>query len=272
MLVDADNRVHFFGCATDTTIGSYENGIANAILEVYQTATGWDAKFLSRNLNMKTRLNYGGLNQMGCNIQASISPGGQLMSVIWLDAGTTAATDTLPDIWSTQRWITSNTWSTPVNISQSPNQAELLVHAAPVLKRSLSGVHTLFLSRCYQSGIATYPPSSEERTVCYVSSYASPIEDIAGSSVSPTTFNLSQNYPNPFNPTTTIRYQLPTATRVMLKVYDVLGREVRTLVDEVQDLGLRSVEFNANELASGVHFYRLTAGKFSRTRRLIVLR
>ncbi len=88
----------------------------------------------------------------------------------------------------------------------------------------------------------------------------------------PVSFSLHQNYPNPFNPTTRIEYAIPQTSHVSLKVFDMLGREVAPLVDEVQDLGFKSVEFNASGLASGVYFYRLTAGSFVETRKLMVIR
>jgi len=80
----------------------------------------------------------------------------------------------------------------------------------------------------------------------------------------PKEYALHQNYPNPFNPTTRINYQLPTASRVVLKIYDILGEEVRTLADEIQEAGYRSVEWNSTNdqgqvLASGVYFYRFEA-------------
>jgi len=88
----------------------------------------------------------------------------------------------------------------------------------------------------------------------------------------PDRFLLLQNYPNPFNPSTIIRYQLPVHNYVTLKVYDVLGREVATLVDEVQGSGFKSVVFDASRLSSGVYFYRLSAGGFVETRKMCVIR
>ena len=85
-------------------------------------------------------------------------------------------------------------------------------------------------------------------------------------------FSLSQNYPNPFNPTTSIEYQVSSSEKVSLKVYDILGREIKTLVNEVKSPGSYEVTFNASQLASGVYFYRLTAGDFVQTKKMILLR
>ena len=83
---------------------------------------------------------------------------------------------------------------------------------------------------------------------------------------------IEQNYPNPFNPSTTIRYVLPQASHVTLTVFNILGQEIATLVDEFQTPGLKSVVWNARGVSSGVYFYRLTAGVASATRRLLLLR
>ena len=88
----------------------------------------------------------------------------------------------------------------------------------------------------------------------------------------PSRFSLSQNYPNPFNPNTVIEYSIAKASHVELKVYDLLGREVQTLVSSIQNPGSHSVTFNALNLSSGVYFYRLTAGGFTDVKRMILLK
>jgi bilirubin oxidase len=88
----------------------------------------------------------------------------------------------------------------------------------------------------------------------------------------PGTFSLGQNFPNPFNPKTVINYQLPMNSLVTLKVYDVLGREIKTLVNERQNAGSQNVTFNASNLPGGVYFYRLQAGKNTATKKLVLIK
>ncbi len=88
----------------------------------------------------------------------------------------------------------------------------------------------------------------------------------------PEKFDLEQNYPNPFNPSTIIRYQLPNAGHVTLKVYDILGREVATLVDGVKEVGSYSVTFDGEKLASGVYISRLTAGNYTKTMKMVLMK
>jgi len=88
----------------------------------------------------------------------------------------------------------------------------------------------------------------------------------------PDEFALGQNYPDPFNPSTTIQYQLPIPARVTLRVYNILGQVVTTLVDEVQDAGYKSVVWNAGNVASGVYFYRLQTAGFTQTHKMLLTR
>jgi hypothetical protein len=88
----------------------------------------------------------------------------------------------------------------------------------------------------------------------------------------PHEFLLHQNYPNPFNPTTMIKYQTPHSSDVTMKVHDVLGREVSVLVNERRGAGVHEVKFDGSGLASDVYFYRLSAGSFVETKKLLLLR
>lgn len=93
-----------------------------------------------------------------------------------------------------------------------------------------------------------------------------------GPAAVPSRFEVFQNYPNPFNPATVIRYQLPVEGRVTLRVYDLLGRDVATLVDGIERPGYREVTFDARGLPSGVYWYTMRAEGFVETRKLLLLR
>src|SRR5690606_33730869 len=99
-----------------------------------------------------------------------------------------------------------------------------------------------------------------------------PVSNEEVSNTIPKDFNLKQNYPNPFNPTTVISYQLPVSSVVSLKVFDLLGREVATLVDGRVSAGDHKVRFNASGLSSGMYIYRLSSGDFVESRKMTVIK
>ncbi len=96
--------------------------------------------------------------------------------------------------------------------------------------------------------------------------------DVINVKVIPSQYMLFQNYPNPFNPTTTINWQLPVSSHVSIKVYDLIGKEVATLVNEVREAGYYKTEFNATSFASGIYIYRLQAGMYVAVKKMILLR
>jgi hypothetical protein len=88
----------------------------------------------------------------------------------------------------------------------------------------------------------------------------------------PLEYALEQNFPNPFNSTTNIRYSLPERSLVKLTLYNTLGAQVSVLVDEMQDADYYSVPFDASHLASGIYFYRIEAGDFHKTHKMVLLK
>jgi photosystem II stability/assembly factor-like uncharacterized protein len=97
-------------------------------------------------------------------------------------------------------------------------------------------------------------------------------EVIEVSCLQPDRYSLSQNYPNPFNPSTKIKFSIPEVSKVMLKLYNLLGEEVATLVNEEKVAGYYTVEFNASSLSSGVYFYKLQAGSFVETKKMVLMK
>ncbi|MDP1677636.1 MAG: T9SS type A sorting domain-containing protein, partial [Bacteroidota bacterium] len=85
-------------------------------------------------------------------------------------------------------------------------------------------------------------------------------------------FSLMQNYPNPFNPTTTISYQLSANSYTTLRVYDMLGKEVATLVNEAKEAGSYTMQFDGSKLSNGMYFYTLRSGNFTATKKLVLMK
>jgi glycosidase len=120
-------------------------------------------------------------------------------------------------------------------------------------------------------GSAVYTISTEEQSVVLP-----PIPPIVSvddaTNAQPEDYNLFQNYPNPFNPSTTIRYSIIKPDIVRIKIYDILGREVKTLVNELKQAGTYEVQFDASSLASGIYLYRIESGSFIQTKKMILLK
>jgi hypothetical protein len=96
--------------------------------------------------------------------------------------------------------------------------------------------------------------------------------DVENPNVTVTKFNLEQNYPNPFNPTSLIRYSIPKSGLVTLKVYDILGKEVATLVNEEKVAGSYNLKFDASKLSSGVYMYKIESGNYTETKKMVLIK
>jgi hypothetical protein len=153
-------------------------------------------------------------------------------------------------------------WGTDVQLTSNPAKSSV-----PSIAVSGSNIHIIFRDDrdgnyeiYYKRYIGTSIPKS--------------IPTIAQDEGNPTAFQLMQNYPNPFNPSTIIRWQAPVSSKQTLKVYDLLGNEVATLVDDYRDAGSYEVEFNTKDyyLASGIYLYRIEAGDFIQTKMMILMK
>lgn len=102
--------------------------------------------------------------------------------------------------------------------------------------------------------------------------FDNPIVSVVKNKEYPTTYSLSQNYPNPFNPSTTISYQLPEDVMVTITMYDEIGREVRTLIQETKPAGSYEIKVDGEKLASGIYFYKMTAGSFVSSKKMLLLK
>ena len=129
------------------------------------------------------------------------------------------------------------------------------------------GVDTLAISSSYDVDSNTFTPIYRAITLTNSSSVGN--EELAGL---PEKFDLKPNYPNPFNPSTQIAFDLPESADVRLTVFDVLGRQVATLINQPMKAGTHTVSFDAQRLASGVYIYRLEAGSFSMTRNMMLIK
>lgn len=137
---------------------------------------------------------------------------------------------------------------------------------------------TFFTAVSYRGAFDPSKPMSQQWTATwsnfdpqntnYSNGVFTGVDEIPG--VVPASFELSQNYPNPFNPNTTINYSIPQNASVKLTVYDMLGREVQTLVSAYQNAGAYRVQFDASGLASGLYLYRLSAGAFQQTLKMVL--
>jgi glucuronoarabinoxylan endo-1,4-beta-xylanase len=162
-----------------------------------------------------------------------------------------------------------------LNLSATPADQPIRLQGIPGTITAMTPYVTSGTKNCEQgtsitvSGGVFTPTLADSSITTFVGDVVTGVED--GSAL-PQAFELFQNYPNPFNPSTEIRYELPLRARVTLRVFNMLGQEVATLVNGLEDAGLKSLTFDARDLPSGVYVYRLQANEFVQTKKLLILK
>lgn len=182
----------------------------------------------------------------------SVSASGLVVHVVWQDFR-----DGDWEIYYKRSTDSGTSWGGDTRLTNNSSYSEL-----PSVSVSGSAVHVLW-SDNRDGNLEIYYKRNPNGNVTGIENINSEL---------PTAFELSQNYPNPFNPVTTIQYSIPQRSNVTLKVYDVLGKEIAVLVNEEKDRGVYTAGFDGTGLASGMYLYRLKAGSFVETKKMILLR
>ncbi|WP_168026820.1 T9SS type A sorting domain-containing protein [Ignavibacterium album] len=272
--VDASGLVHLVTGLTDT------NTSRNAIVEFFETAPGvWDAKIIADGNEVHDLSNYStndpGIGQTGPSIMIARNATGDFFTVQWTIGSPTSPNSNNCDIYIKTRALNDAAWSSATNLTQTDNMNEDGCHLAQYLATTTSGGSTtdwLFSMYWYEAGNTTDSVNNVNPTVVYVATVPVRVVSSIGDNSFPVSFELAQNYPNPFNPSTNIKYSIAERSNVTIKVYDMLGSEVATLVNQVQDAGTHNVVFNASNLASGMYVYTINAGNFTATKKMMLLK
>ncbi len=274
--VDKNGMVHLVTSLTDY---DYEDGDVtdefgyNAIVEFIETETGWDAKIIAEGDALLdstfTQQEGMALGQMGPSVYLATNKERDIFVAQYVTSGTPG--DSLCDIFITGRKIDED-WSDPINLTETANMNENGSHLAPYVKTVDENNVVAYSMYYYETG--NTGPIADPGVAADIFIAAVPLtfvgveEEISANY----NFTLDQNFPNPFNPTTTIKYSVPESGFVTLKVYDVLGKEVATLVNESVTAGSHSVNFDAASLASGMYIYKMQAGNFQNVKKMMLMK
>lgn len=243
-----------------------ENDVISVFSDAYTTLPGtninpgWGQSTVFELVDIQgdTAMKYGNLNYQGIELGSNLNLTSAGMQYVHIDFWNANSTDfnlflispgpleqsvTLVPPGTTEQWIS-------LDIPLTDFQPT--VNLADVFQMKFTGNGTLYVDNIY---------------------FTTTISDVKElPNAVPSDFGLDQNYPNPFNPTTNIRFSLPEANQVMLKVYDMLGQEVATLVNGFMNAGSYQVDFDAENLPTGTYFYSITAGDFSSVKKMLLLK
>ncbi|MCE1164763.1 MAG: T9SS type A sorting domain-containing protein [Bacteroidetes bacterium] len=237
----------------------YPAGVPSISASMYSLSAVWSEYINGHFKVIYKRSGNGGANWAASIIMAndtldtfapSVFAYGSNVHVTMLKAGS------YPNIWYVRSGIEGTNWEMPVQITNINSQKML-----PCVNASGTSVHVIW-SDYRDTDMEIYYKQNPTANVG--------IENL--SSETPSSYSLYQNFPNPFNPVTTIQYALPKESRVTLRIYDITGREVRVLVNEIKTAGYYAIQFNGSELSSGIYFYKIEAGDFIQTKRMVLIK
>jgi len=206
---------------------------------------------------------------------------------LWMNDSTTTIRNTFKGLYLSDNGVSSNSFDIPIDtggVAWMENDFVLYYYKFSTLQLNSYDLSNYFTDKFLTTYIVRLSGDNiiieavsalnTEKVGIYLFKLGDIVTGIENSNLSfiPEKFSLSQNYPNPFNPSTVIGYRIPVPSNVTLKIYDVLGREVSTLVNEEKPAGNYKVNFDGSNLASGVYLYRIIAGKYMQTKKMILLK
>ncbi|RKY95179.1 MAG: hypothetical protein DRQ13_07415 [Ignavibacteriae bacterium] len=288
--VDKDGLVHMLIGLTDLVDSSDERGF-NSIIELFETAEDvWDYYIVAEgdgahDLSLYETANDGAGNaqdpavgQCGPSLMLATNLDRDFFMAQYVLAPFSATEDSIPcDLWYSTRAMSDEAWSVATNMTETELMNEDGAHLAPYLATVDEGnvINTYGFSMFwYEAGNTGTLVNSLNPAVVYIAPVMVNSVPVVGveDEIVVNNFSLEQNYPNPFNPNTSIKYTLAEQSPVSLKVFDILGNEVATLVNTTQGAGAYDVNFDAANLASGLYIYTLKAGNFTSTKKMMLLK
>ena len=287
--VDKDGLVHLLIGLTNLEDSSDERG-HNAIIELFETAENvWDYNILAEGNDAHDLSLYEApvdgagnnqdpaVGQCGPSFMLATNLERDFFMAQWVIAPYSATEDSIPcDLWYSTRALSDADWSGSTNMTETVLMNEDGAHLAPYLATVTTSDATDYYGFSmfwYEAGNTGTLINSLNPSVVYIAAVnVGSVVGVEDDVNTVTDYSLAQNYPNPFNPTTSISYTIAERSAVSLKVYDVLGNEVATLVNTTQDVGAYDVNFDAANLASGLYIYTLKAGSFTSTKKMMLLK
>lgn len=196
------------------------------------------------------------------------------MFVTWYTWPDTSSDLAYFDVMGSASYNNGANWSDPVNISNTPdpNVDETDAHIARIASNNTT--YMVYQMPDYDTPTVNPPATTEDyKNRIYFATFTFPMDGVEDENpVQPTGFALAQNYPNPFNPTTTLAYDIPVSGHVRLTVFDILGREVSTLVNQTMVAGHHEIRFDAGNFASGMYLYKIEAGSYAAVRKMMLMK